>query len=74
MHHDKPTSCANVDRPRHSHQEIADLLAVALLRLRTEEQACDCSATAGAKDEVHLGFFAHQRVNTNPYLEEGVRA
>jgi hypothetical protein len=74
MHNDKPTSCANADRPRHPHQEIADLLAVALLRLRTEDLACDCSATAGTKDEVRLGFSAHQRVNTNPYLEEGVRA
>ena len=74
MHNDKPTFSANADRPRPSHQEIADLLAVALLRLRTEDLACDCSATAGAKDEVDLGFSAHQRVNTNPYLEEGVRA
>jgi hypothetical protein len=74
MQNDKLTSCANADRPRHPHQEIADLLAVALLRLRTEDLACDCSATAGAKDEVDLGFSAHQRVNTNPYLEEGVRA
>jgi hypothetical protein len=73
MHDDKPTSRANADRPRHSHQEIADLLAVALLRLRTEDLACDCSATAGAKDEVHLGFSAHQRVNTNPYQQEGAR-
>lgn len=74
MHDDKPTSRANADRPRHSHQEIADLLAVALLRMRTEYPACDCSATACAKDEVDLGFSAHQRVNTNPYLKEGVRA
>jgi hypothetical protein len=29
-------SCANDDRPRHPHQEIADLLAVALQRLRAK--------------------------------------
>jgi len=74
MQIDKPSFCANADRPRHTHQEIADLLAMAILRLRAEDSACDHSTTPDVKDEVDLGFSAHQRVNTNPYLEEGVRA
>ena len=74
MHNDELTFCANADRPRHPHQEIADLLAVALLRLRAKDSACDYSTTAGAKDAVGLGFTGHQRVNTNPYQQEGVRA
>jgi len=74
MHNDEPTSYANADRPRHPHQEIADLLAVALLRLRAKHSLCDSSATVGAKDEVDLGFSGHQRVNANPYQQEGVRA
>ena len=57
------------DRPRHAHQEIADLLAAALLRLRTrpsrdttENSECD-----------HLGFAGQQRVNANPDHHHGVR-
>ena len=73
MQNDELTFCANADRPRHPHQEIADLLAVALLRLRAKETACDYSTIAGAKDAVDLGFTGHQRVNTNPYQQEGVR-
>jgi hypothetical protein len=56
MQKDELIFCANDDRPRHPHQEIADLLAVALLRLRVKDSSCDSSATAGAKDEVDLGF------------------
>lgn len=74
MHNDELTFCANADRPRHPHQEIADLLAVALLRLRAKESACDYLTTSGTKDAVGLGFTGHQRVNTNPYQQEGVRA
>ena len=75
MHNDEPIFCANADRPRHPHQEIADLLAVGLLRLRAKETACDYSTTAGEKkDAVGLGCTGHQRVNTNPYQQEGVRA
>ncbi len=74
MHNDESIFCANADRPRHPHQEIADLLAVALLRLRAKDSSCDSSATVGAKDEGELGFSAHQRVNTNPYQREGVIA
>ncbi len=74
MQIDKPSFCANADRPRHTHQEIADLLAMAILRLRAEDLACDYSTTPDAKDEVDLGFSAHQRVNTNLYQEEGIHA
>jgi hypothetical protein len=56
-------------RPRHAHQEIADLLAAALLRLRarpsrdfTENSEC-----------VRLGFPGQQRVNANPDHHHGVR-
>jgi hypothetical protein len=47
---------------------------VALLRMRAKNSLCDSSATDGAKDEVGLGFSGHQRVNANPYQQEGVLA
>jgi len=74
MQIDKPSFCANADRPRPPQQEIADLLAMAILRLRAEKSACDYSSTPDVKDEVDLGFSAHQRVNTNLYQEEGIHA
>lgn len=74
MQIDKPSFCANADRPRPPQQEIADLLAMAILRLRAEDSACDYSSTPDVKDDVGLGFSAHQRVNTNLYQEEGVHA
>ena len=74
MHNDEPIFCANADRPRHPHQEIADLLAVALLRLRDKDSAFGHSSTSDEKDEVGLGFSAHQRVNANPDQQKGVRA
>ena len=74
MQIDKPSFCANADRPRPPQQEIADLLAMAILRLRAEDSACDHSTTPDVKDEVDLGFSAHQRVNTNLYQEEGSHA
>jgi BarA-like signal transduction histidine kinase len=74
MHNDEPIFCANADRPRHPHQEIADLLAVALLRLRDKDSAFDHSTASETKDAVILGFPAHQRVNANPDQQQGVRA
>ena len=74
MQIDKPSFCANADRPRPPQQEIADLLAMAILRLRAEDLAYDYSTTPDVKDEVDLGFSAHQRVNTNLYQEERVHA
>lgn len=57
------------DRPRHAHQEIADLLAAALLRLRARpvRNAIENS------ERVRLGFSGHQRVNANPDHDNGVR-
>jgi hypothetical protein len=73
MHNDEPLSCAHSDSPRHPHQEIADLLALAVLRLRDKDSASDHSTTEDEKDAVGLGFTANQRVNANPYQKEGVR-
>ena len=57
------------DRPRHAQQEIADLLAAALLRLR----ACPVSHTLENSERVRLGFPGQQRVNANPDHNNGVR-
>ena len=56
------------DRPRHAQQEIADLLAAAVLRLRVRP-----SHTAQNSERVHLGFPGQQRVNANPDQPHGVR-
>ena len=74
MHNDEPFFCAETDRPRHPQQEIADLLADALLRLRAKGSAFDHSTTSEEKGVVRLGFTANQRVNANPDQQEGVRA
>jgi len=50
------------DRPRHPQQEIADLLAAALLRLRVRPS----SHTIENSECVRLGFPGQQRVNANP--------
>ena len=57
------------DRPRHPQQEIADLLAAALLRLR----ARPASHTLENSECVRLGFPGQQRVNANPDHNNGVR-
>ena len=57
------------DRPRHPQQEIADLLAAALLRLR----ARPVSHTLENSERVRLGFPGQQRVNANPDHHYGVR-
>ena len=57
------------DRPRHAHQEIADLLAAALLRLRVHPS----SHTLENSECVRLGFPGQQRVNANPDHNHGVR-
>ena len=61
--------CTSPDRPRHGHQEIADLLAAALLRLRVR-QSRDISKNS---ERVRLGFPGQQRVNANPDHNNGVR-
>jgi len=57
------------DHPRHPQQEIADLLAAALLRLRTRPSR----DTTENSECVHLGFAGQERVNANPDDHEGVR-
>jgi len=57
------------DRPRHAHQEIADLLAAALLRLRARPSR----DTTENSERVRLGFPGQQRVNANPDHHHGVR-
>ena len=57
------------DRPRHAHQEIADLLAAALLRLRARSSR----DTTENSECVRLGFPGQQRVNANPDHHHGVR-
>ena len=57
------------DRPRHAQQEIADLLAAALLRLRVRPSR----DTTENSECVRLGFPGQQRVNANPDHNNGVR-
>lgn len=57
------------DRPRHAQQEIADLLATALLRLRARPSR----DTIENSECVRLGFPGQQRVNANPDHNNGVR-
>lgn len=57
------------DRPRHAQQEIADLLAAALLRLRARPS----SHAIENSECVRLGFPGQQRVNANPDHDNGVR-
>ncbi|MBL8484124.1 MAG: hypothetical protein JNJ60_18145 [Rhodocyclaceae bacterium] len=52
MHNDETIFCVNADRPRHPHQEIADLLGVALLQLRDKDSAVNQSTTSDTKVEV----------------------
>lgn len=56
-------------QPRHPHREIAELLAAAIIRMRTKNP----SAEYLTDSEVSLGFSAEQSVNTNPSYTEGVR-
>ena len=57
------------DHPRHPQQEIADLLAAALLRLRARPSR----DTIETSECVRLGFPGQQRVNANPDHNKGVR-
>jgi len=62
-----------VDHPRHAHQEVVDLLAAALLRLRGRHQPPAESSIAADSDAVGLGFVGQERVNANPDHDNGVR-
>jgi hypothetical protein len=59
--------------PRHAHEEIADLLSAALLRLRARNSSSDDPDKSGHREPVCLGFSHPQRVNANPNQQEGVR-
>lgn len=73
MHELEPRSPAlEADRPRHAHQEIVDLLACALLRLRARPFP-PSGHIATDSDSVGLGLCGPQRVNANPDNNNGVR-
>lgn len=66
----QPVSIAvPAEYPRHAHQEVADLLAAAILRLRRRHSL---NSTPDS-ESVGLGFSDHQRVNANPAHARGVR-
>lgn len=65
LHHEL---CSTPNAPRHPHQEIADLLAVAFLRLRQH-----ASTATAAESAVGLGFGGQERVHANPSQPKGVR-
>jgi hypothetical protein len=70
MHESEPTSTIPAaSRPRHAHQEVVDLLAAGLLRLRVR----GADPAHGTRDRVDLGFVGQERVNANPDDHEGVR-
>lgn len=55
--------------PRHAQQEIVDLLAATLLRLRARHMP----DLATVSETVGLGFAGQERVNANPTQPQGVR-
>jgi len=62
MHELEPVSTLPAaDQPRHAHQEVVDLLAAGLLRLRARR---DSSPTC-SRDEVGLGFVCHHHSAPN---------
>jgi hypothetical protein len=57
MHEPEPVSLAPAaDRPRNANQDVVDLLAAALLRLRGRHQPPSESSIAADSDAVDLGF------------------
>lgn len=70
MHEHQPFSISPpLERPRHAHQEVAELLAAALLRLRV----LPATDAISGREQVGLGFYAQQSVNANPGTGHGVR-
>lgn len=63
-------SRADRDRPRAPHQEIADLLAAGLLRLRALPELMESDGSG----QFLLAMDRHQSVHANPYDTEGVHA
>jgi len=58
------------DRPRTAHQEIADLLAAGLLRLRALPELMESDGS----ERLSLAIDRHQSVHANPYDKKGVQA
>ena len=56
-------------QPRHPDREIAELLAAAIVRMRSQHHP----NLQIEHSEVGLGFSADQRVNANPSYTEGVQ-
>jgi hypothetical protein len=52
--------------PRHAHQEIADLMAAALLRLRERFTGRLENSPISNESDVGLGFWGQKSVNANP--------
>lgn len=66
----KPAFCEQTRYvPRHPQQEIVDLLAVALLRLRVASTRLDEAFLAGAESVVAMS--GHQSVNAPPCSTAG---
>ena len=66
MHNEKHSSVTNLGSgPRHPQQEVIDLIAVALIRLRTAEAAAKKSSLIRNNSEVQLGFGGQKSVNAN---------
>ena len=66
MHNDKHSSLSGINSmPRHPQQEVVDLLATALLRLRAVEAASKKSSLIRNKRKVQLGFGGQKSVNAN---------
>lgn len=63
-----PRKTAGAKIPRHPYQEIADLLACAILRVRHSGQA----KTTSENSAVQLAITGHQSVNANPSQPEGI--
>ena len=51
--------------PRHPQQEVVDLLAVALLRLREAEASARNPSLISNSEDVSLGFAGQKSVNVN---------
>ena len=51
--------------PRHPQQEVVDLLAVALLRLREAEASARNPSLIRNSEDVSLGFAGQKSVNVN---------
>jgi len=65
MYELEPVSLSpSADRPRHAHQEVVDLLAAAVLRLRGQHQPPSKSSIAADSDAAgHLLFICENHDN-----------